>query len=53
MALCSHLATIMTPHRTPFLLLAAVLIPTTVWTSEEEQFQKPFFVSRRDMVAPL
>jgi len=34
MAICSHRATIMVPHRTQFLLLAAVLIPTTVCAAD-------------------
>jgi endonuclease YncB( thermonuclease family) len=34
MAICSHPATIMAPHRTPFLLLAAVLIPTIVCAAD-------------------
>ena len=34
MAICSHLAAIMVSHRTPFLLLAALLIPTLVWAAD-------------------
>jgi len=34
MAICSHPATIMATHRTPFLLLAAVLIPTIVCAAD-------------------
>jgi endonuclease YncB( thermonuclease family) len=34
MVIGSHLATIMVPHRTQFLLLAAVLIPTIVCAAD-------------------
>jgi micrococcal nuclease len=34
MAIYSHLATTMVPHRTPFLLLATVLIPTIVCAAD-------------------
>ena len=34
MAICSHLVTTLAPHRTPFLRLAAVLIPTTVFAAD-------------------
>src|SRR5262245_31214140 len=34
MAICSHRVTIMVPHRTPFLLLAALLIPTIVCAAD-------------------
>jgi hypothetical protein len=34
MAICNHLATTMVPHRTQFLLLAALLIPTTVFAAD-------------------
>jgi endonuclease YncB( thermonuclease family) len=34
MAICSNLATTMVPHRTQFLLLAALLIPTTVFAAD-------------------
>jgi endonuclease YncB( thermonuclease family) len=33
-AICSHRATTLIPHRTPFLLLAAVLIPTIVCAAD-------------------
>lgn len=34
MAICSQLAAIMVSHRTPFLLLAALLIPTLVCAAD-------------------
>ena len=34
MAICSYLATAMVPHRTQFLLLATVLIPTIVFAAD-------------------
>lgn len=34
MVIYSHLATTMVPHRTQFLLLAALLIPTSVCTAD-------------------
>jgi len=34
MAICNPLATTMVPHRTQFLLLAALLIPTTVFAAD-------------------
>ncbi len=34
MVICSHLATIMASYRTPFLLLAALLIPTIVLATD-------------------
>jgi len=34
MAICSHPATTLVPHRTPFLLLAALLIPTIVCAAD-------------------
>ena len=34
MAICSHLATTLVPHRTQFLLLAALLIPTIVCAAD-------------------
>jgi len=33
MVICSHFATIMVLHRTPFLLLAALFIPTTAFAA--------------------
>jgi hypothetical protein len=34
MAICNHLATTVAPHRTQFLLLAALLIPTIVCAAD-------------------
>jgi endonuclease YncB( thermonuclease family) len=34
MAICSYLVTSLVPHRTPFLLLAALLIPTIVCAAD-------------------
>ena len=34
MAICSHLAKTMAPHRASYLLLAALLIPTTVFATD-------------------
>jgi len=34
MGICSYLATTLVPHRAPFLLLAAMLIPTIVFASD-------------------
>ena len=34
MAICSHHATTLVPHRTQFLLLAALLIPTLIWAAD-------------------
>ena len=34
MGICSYLATTLVPHRAPFLLLAALLIPTIVYAAD-------------------